>query len=218
MGGKKGSGKQSIALLFWLSTDSGDYLERLLVASKLRPADWCRWIEPIELLAIHILNASDSMARSIYTNQQAFAHDQKPIKIIPTICLLPEQQCNMLCLPDPFFPTHTQKKKKRRSKPKPGESYLIKRSRIEHQPHTRWHPRMLCLISPARPLNAGLQGERSIQSSVKVSNMVARSWLLNAAIAFAASALTASKSATSGYNTHDRYIAMQLTYLEVPPY
>jgi len=83
------------------------------------------------------------------------------------------------------------------------------------------HPRYTkCygLISPARPLNAGLQGEISIQSSVKVFTMVARSWLLNAAIAFAASALTASKSATSGYNTHDRYIAMQLTYLEVPPY
>ena len=56
-------------------------------------------------------------ARSSYTNQQAFAHDQKPIKIIPTICLLPEQQCNMLCLPDPFFP-HPHTKEKKRSKPK----------------------------------------------------------------------------------------------------
>ena len=32
--GKKGSDKQSIALLFWHSTDSGDSLERLLVLSK----------------------------------------------------------------------------------------------------------------------------------------------------------------------------------------
>jgi len=34
VGGKKGSGKHSIALLFWQSTDSGDYLERLLVEHK----------------------------------------------------------------------------------------------------------------------------------------------------------------------------------------
>jgi len=32
--GKKGSGKHSIALLFWQSTDSGDYLEQLLVEHK----------------------------------------------------------------------------------------------------------------------------------------------------------------------------------------
>ena len=32
--GKKGCGKHSIALLFWQSTDSGDYLEQLLVEHK----------------------------------------------------------------------------------------------------------------------------------------------------------------------------------------
>ena len=29
----------------------------------------------------------------------------------PQICRLPEQQCYAICLPDPFFPTHTQKRK-----------------------------------------------------------------------------------------------------------
>jgi len=34
VGGEKGSGKHSIAVLFWQSTDSGDYLEQLLVEHK----------------------------------------------------------------------------------------------------------------------------------------------------------------------------------------
>ena len=50
-------------------------------------------------------------ARSIYTNQQAFVLNQKPLKIIPRICWLPEQQCYAM-FSRPFFPTHTQKKKK----------------------------------------------------------------------------------------------------------
>jgi len=52
-------------------------------------------------------------AQLIYTNQQAFVLNQKPLKIIPRICQLPEQQCYaMLCLPDLFFPpTHKRKKK-----------------------------------------------------------------------------------------------------------
>jgi len=35
LGGEKGSGKHSIAPLFWQSTDSGDYFEQLVVVMHL---------------------------------------------------------------------------------------------------------------------------------------------------------------------------------------
>ena len=40
----------------------------------------------------------------IYTNQQAFAYNQKPLKRIPRICQLPEQQCYAIYL---FFNYNT---------------------------------------------------------------------------------------------------------------
>jgi len=49
-------------------------------------------------------------AQLIYTNQQAFACSQKPLKIILRIFPLPEQQCYAM-FTRPFSPTHTQKKK-----------------------------------------------------------------------------------------------------------
>ena len=53
-------------------------------------------------------------AWSIYTNKQAITLNQNPLKIIPRICWLPEQQCYRVyaMFTRPFFPTHTQKKKK----------------------------------------------------------------------------------------------------------
>jgi len=74
-----------IAQLFWQSTESGNYLEQLLVVSKglligvgqSNPLS-C-WHEEFEWLTI-------LWAQSIYTNQQAFPYNQKPLKIIPRIC------------------------------------------------------------------------------------------------------------------------------------
>jgi len=79
--GKKWSGKHSIAL-FWQSKDSGDLLERILVVSKGlligvdRPSPYNRWRKKCEWLAV-------LWVRSIYTNLQAFAYNQKPLKRTP---------------------------------------------------------------------------------------------------------------------------------------
>jgi len=112
VGREKGSGKHSMALLFWQSTDSGDYLEWLLVEQKgLLIGVVFFFIDRAQRTCEHEWLAI-LWARLIYTNQQAFVLNQKPLKVILRICRLPQQQCHAM-FTRPFSPPPTHKRKKR---------------------------------------------------------------------------------------------------------